>query len=303
MTAERTISALEGCRFYNSITRLQPLAKSVEERYDDGWKNGREMAGTNQKKTKITGGPAVILVDPQLGENIGTAARAMYNFGLTDLRLVNPRDGWPNERARSASSGALAVIDGAKVCGSTAEALADLSWVAATTARPREQTKPVMSPEEAVSDMMARQGGGTRLGLMFGRERSGLHNDDVARANILVTYPVNPAFASLNLAMAVLLFGYEWFKAAEAPGWGPNLQPEPAPQRDLEYMFEHLEKELDTANFLLPPEKRPGMIRNIRSIFLRAGLTEQEVRTMRGVITALADFRPSRFERKAEEDG
>lgn len=260
------------------------------------------MAGTNQTKTEITGGPAVILVEPQLGENIGTAARAMYNFGLTDLRLVKPRDGWPNEKARSSSAGALPVIDGARVYASTAEALADLSWVAATTARPREMTKPVMSPEEAVADMMVRQAGGAKLGLMFGRERSGLHNDDVAKANILVTYPVNPVFASLNLAQAVLLFGYEWFKAAEAPKWPANLPPVPAAQSDLEHMFDHLERELDTANFLLPKEKRPGMVRNIRSIFLRASLTDQEVRTMRGVITALAEFRPSRFERKAIED-
>jgi len=252
------------------------------------------MAGTNQTSPSITGGPAIILIEPQMGENIGAAARAMYNFGLTDLRLVRPREGWPNGRAVAMASGATPVIEAARVFGSTAEAVADLSWVGATTARLRDMSKTVLEPQAAAQAMRDHDPAGAGVGILFGPERSGLENDDVARANALITFPVNPAFASLNLGQAVLLMGYEWFKATAARDWAPRERPEPASQHDLEGLFGHLEAELDHAGFLHPPEKRPSMVRNIRDMFLRAGLSGQEVRTFRGIIKSLSEFGPRR---------
>ncbi len=237
-------------------------------------------------------GPAVILARPQLGENIGMVARAMANFGLTDLRLVDPRDGWPSETARAAASGADWVIDGARVFDSTAEAIADLGLVLATTARPREIAKPVIDPAGAVARLKPRIEAGEAAGILFGAERSGLDNDEVALAEAIVTFPTDPRFSSLNLAQSVLLMGYEWFRAGGDGGGRPKLgkgeAPAIAPKADVERLFEHLEDELDEAGFLHPPEKRPVMIRNLRNIFLKAELTEQEVRSLRGVIKALA---------------
>ncbi|HEX7776233.1 MAG TPA: RNA methyltransferase [Parvibaculum sp.] len=250
------------------------------------------MAGTDQtKKDSAPAGaaPVIVLVAPQLGENIGTAARAMLNFGLTDLRLVAPRDGWPNPRARSAASGADIVIDGARVFEATAAAVSELDYVIATTARPRDMVKPVLTPETAAAKLREVIAGGRKAGVLFGPERTGLTNDDVVLADAVMMVPVNPAFASLNLAQAVLLLGHEWFKAADAtPAERMDyLETRPATKEELLGFFEHLEGELDRFGFLKPPEKRPSMIRNLRNMFQRAAMTEQEVRTMRGVVAAL----------------
>ena len=234
--------------------------------------------------------PAIVLVAPQLGENIGMVARAMANFGLCDLRLVAPRDGWPSETARAAASGADWVVDGATVFGSVPEAIADLGLVLATTARPREISKPVIRPSEAAERLAARLEAGETGGILFGAERAGLDNDDVALAEAIVTFPTNPKFSSLNLAQSVLLIGYEWFRMAGQHGGrrrsGAGMQPLAA-KADLIRLFEHLEAELDAAGYLYPAEKRPVMVRNLRNILLKAELSDQEVRTLRGVIKAL----------------
>lgn len=250
------------------------------------------MAGTDHTKKEqdpASPGPAVILVAPQLGENIGTAARAMLNFGLTDLRLVRPRDGWPNERARAAASGADIVIDNVQLFDRTEEAVAGLDYVIATTARARDMVKPILTPETAAGRMREAFGGGGRAGLLFGPERTGLENDDIALADALMMVPVNPAFASLNLAQCVLLMSYEWHKAGDTTESEriEYQQTRPAKKEELLGFFEHLEGELDRFGFLKPPEKRPSMVRNLRNMFQRAHLTEQEVRTLRGVVASL----------------
>ena len=250
------------------------------------------MAGTDRTKNEIAApspGPAVILVAPQLGENIGTAARAMLNFGLTDLRIVRPRDGWPNEAAWAAASGADRVLDDAKLYDSVGAAIADLNHVYATTARPRDMVKPIFTPETAAARMREAFAGGGRAGLLFGPERTGLENDDLALADALMMVPVNPAFASLNLAQCVLLMSWEWHKAGDTTEAEriEYQQTRPANKEELLGFFEHLEGELDRFGFLKPPEKRPSMVRNLRNMFQRAGLTEQEVRTLRGVVAAL----------------
>ncbi len=259
------------------------------------------MAGTDKTRNQVLGAaPVVVLVNPQLGENIGTAARAMANFGLHELRIVDPRDGWPNEKAVTASSGANWIIDGATVFDDLAAALSDINYVLATTARPRGMIKEVITPEQAGHDMRARVGQGERVALLFGRERWGLSNDEISLADIIVTAPVNPAFASINIAQAVLLMGYEWFRIGapslgqqtpELPALdGPGLQTpdtRPATKEELYGFFDHLEKELDTAGFFKTADKKPGMLRNIRNLFSRASLTEQEVRSLRGIVSSL----------------
>lgn len=255
------------------------------------------MAGTDQTKAdraREGDAPAIVLVRPQLGENIGTASRAMLNFGLSDLRLVAPRDGWPSERARAAASGADLVIDEARLFATSGEAVADLDFVIATTARARDMVKPVLTPERAAAKLREAIAAGGRAGIMFGPERTGLENDEVVLADALVMVPVNPAFASLNLAQAVLLIGYEWFKASDrtAAERIDYLQTRPATKGELLGFFEHLERELDRFGFLKPPEKRPSMVRNLRNLFQRAAMTEQEVRTMRGVVASLTRRTP-----------
>ncbi|MDO8421619.1 MAG: RNA methyltransferase [Parvibaculum sp.] len=254
------------------------------------------MAGTDQTKIDLSAakaGPAMILVEPQMGENIGTAARAMLNFGLSEMRLVAPRDGWPNDRARAVSSGADVVIDGVVVHATTAGAVADLDYVIATTARHRDMMKPVLTPETAAKKLREVMAAGGRAGVLFGPERTGLTNDDVVLADATLMVPVNPAFASLNLAQAVLLIGYEWFKGAdETPAERMDyLDTRPATKEELLGFFEHLEGELDRFGFLKPIEKRPSMIRNIRNLFQRAAMSEQEVRTFRGIVAALSSRR------------
>ncbi|TVR80200.1 MAG: RNA methyltransferase [Rhodospirillales bacterium] len=251
------------------------------------------MAGSDASRLTVQGpAPAVILVEPQLGENIGMAARAMLNAGLTDLRLVRPREGWPNDKAVAAASGADAVLDAATLYPGTAEAIGDLSFVYATTARPRHMTKRVVTPRQAAAELRAHLAAGAAAGILFGKEAKGLHNDDVALADTVLTVPLNPGFASLNLGMAVLLVGYEWFQAGVDVPPSQMVMPKetgPADKAELLALFEHLETELDSCGFLRNREKRPSMVRNLRNTLGRAGLTSQEVRTLRGIITCLVE--------------
>ena len=241
----------------------------------------------------MTGAPAIILVEPQLGENIGAVARAMLNCGLTDLRLVKPRDGWPSETAQRAAAGADVVIDGARVFDTVEAAIADLHWVVATTARLRDMVKPVLAPKPAVERIVAAAQRGETTGVMFGPERSGLTNDHVALADAALTFPLNPGFTSLNLAQAVLLVGWEWRQAVTAAPRAetvPAISP-PATHGDLTYLFAHLEAELETGGFYFPPESRPHMVRHLRNMLIRANLTEQDVKTLHGVIACLVRLR------------
>jgi len=233
--------------------------------------------------------PAVVLVEPQLGENIGAVARAMANFGLTDLRLVRPRDGWPNARAYAVSSGAHWPLDGARVFPTTAEALSGLTLVFATTARDREMAKEVLTPAEAAGRLRSHAAAGAQTGLMYGSERAGLVNDDIVLADAVLTIPANPRFTSFNIAQAALLTLYEWHKAGdETPASSLDLgRFALASKDDLVGFFEQIERELDEAGFLFPPAKVPAMIRNLRNIWQRAQLSEQDVRTLRGIVTAL----------------
>ncbi len=233
--------------------------------------------------------PAVILVSPQLAMNIGTTARAMANCGLHDLRIVNPKPKWPNELSRRASSGADEILAAARICASTSEAIADLNRVYATTGRTRRMTKRIVTPRAAALEAREAHGKGERVGFLFGPERTGLENDDLALADALISVPLNPAFASLNLAQSVLLIGYEWFQAGdETPDSRlASGDAKPASKQELENFFLHLERELDECGFLRVADKRPTMVRNIRNIFQRAGMTEQEVRTLHGVVAEL----------------
>ena len=247
------------------------------------------MAGTDRSRAARLGGPAVILVEPQLGENIGMVARAMLNCGLTDLRLVRPRDGWPNPAAESAASGALAVVEGARVFETTAEAVADLQHLYVTSARQRGMVKPIVTPRRAAADLRTVEARGERAGIVFGPERTGLENDDMALGDVIIQVPLNPAFTSLNLAQAVLLIAYEWYQADdETPAHSlPLGGAEPAEKRQLLEFFERFERILDEMGFLYPPEKAPGMIRNLRTFFERAQPTAQEIRTWHGILSAL----------------
>lgn len=223
-------------------------------------------------------------------------ARAMLNCGLTDLRLVRPREPWPNAKAVAASSGADAVIGSAKLCETTAEAVADLVRVYAATARARDMTKRVVTPHQAAIELRAAFREGNAGGILFGKEAKGLHNDDVAIADTILTVPLNPGFRSLNLAMAVLLLGYEWYLLAVEGPSSQDMMPKdtrPATKEELQGLHEHLERELDACGFLRVREKRPIMVRNLRNLFGRAGLSEQEVRTLRGVIACLVSGRRS----------
>jgi len=235
--------------------------------------------------------PVVVLVEPQMAENIGTTARAMANFGLSRLRLVAPRDGWPNAKAYPAASGANRVLDEAELFDTLEEAIGDLSYVLATTARQHDQAKPVLGPREAVGELVTRIGGGGQVGVIFGRERNGLLNGEVALADAILTYPVNPDFSSLNLAQAVLVLGYEWFSQARGGvlPYGAPHGSEPATKAQMLAFFRSLETSLDRVEFFRPPEKREGMVINLRNIFQRIALTRQDVATLHGVVTALAE--------------
>jgi tRNA/rRNA methyltransferase len=228
--------------------------------------------------------PAIVLVRPQLGENIGKAARAMLNFGLTEMRLVSPRDGWPNPAAGPAASGADLVLERAQVFETVAEAVADCAHVFATTVRKRGVTKPVVTPEEAARAMRAGPG---RTAILFGPERSGLETDDVALARTILTVPINPEFGSLNLAQAVILVAYEWSRG-EALASPPEVElPLPAPQEELDGMIAQLDAMLDEAGFFHPPDRTPATRRTLRTLLTKPGWSSQEVRTLRGVLSAL----------------
>ena len=248
------------------------------------------MAGTDTSiKIELRPSPAVILCEPQLGENIGTAARAMANFGLWDLRLVRPRDGWPNERAVAAASRADHVIERVRVFETLEEAVADLTLVLATTARSRDLQKEVIGPDEAATRMAAQIGAGKSVGLLFGREKWGLLNEEVALADSIVTLPVEPAFASLNIAQAVLLMAYEWRRHSDIGAQLPfaDAMAEVAPREELIGLFGHLETTLDGSGFFTAPDKRPTVINNLRTMLERGKFTSQEIRTLRGVISSI----------------
>jgi tRNA/rRNA methyltransferase len=236
--------------------------------------------------------PVVILHAPQLAENIGAVARVMANFGLSELRLVAPRDGWPQPRAWASASGADWPLDGARVFKRLEDALADLKLVLATTARPREISLPVVTPRQAAAQLREETARGRPVGLLFGGERAGLATHDIALCQAIVTVPIDDRFRSLNLAQAVAVCAYEWRVAAEAGPPAPFLDDTPpADQATMLGLYEHLEAELDAAGFFHPPEKRPSMIRNLRVALSRARLNDQEARTFRGVVTALAKGR------------
>ena len=235
--------------------------------------------------------PAIVLVCPQLGENIGKAARAMLNFGLVDMRLVCPRDGWPNPSAGPAASGADQVLAQAQVFGSVAEAVADCAHVFATTVRRRGVTKPVLAPDEAARVIRAEP---AQSAILFGPERSGLETDDVALARTIITVPINPDFGSLNLAQAVILVAYEWSKGENLAQPTDTETPSPAAQRELEGMIAQLDGMLTAAGYFFPPDKVPATKRTLRTLLTKAGWSGQEVRTMRGVLSALDRPRPGR---------
>jgi len=253
-------------------------------------------AGTDRTKSAPGGGPAIVLVRPQLAVNIGMCARAMANFGLDDLRLVNPREGWPRhdefrDVAYAAAAGATALLDSAQVFDSVGAAVADRHRVFATTARERGQAKPVLTPGVAMAAAQASRF--ERHAILFGPERTGLDNDEIAVADAIVTFPSSPAYASLNLAQAVLLCGYEWFKAAHGdsppPPSLPRPESPPAQREMLLAFFEYLEARLDENGFFRPATKVPIMRRNLRNIFHRMALTQQDLRTLWGAVVRLAE--------------
>jgi tRNA/rRNA methyltransferase len=253
-------------------------------------------AGTDRTRPQLGGGPAVILVRPQLAVNIGMCARAMANFGLDDLRLVNPRQGWPRtddyrDVAYSAAAGATDLLDAARVFPSVEAAVGDLHVVYATTARERGQMKAVLSPSAAMG--LTAAAAGEKRGILFGPERTGLDNDEVAIADSIITFPSSPAYASLNLSQAVLLCGYEWFKGAYGdkppPSTIPRAVSPPAQREMLLAFFNYLEDKLDENGFFRPVTKKPGMRRNLRNIFHRMELTQQDVRTLWGAVVRLAE--------------
>jgi tRNA/rRNA methyltransferase len=251
-------------------------------------------AGTDKTKDWSDGpAPVVVLVEPQLGENIGAAARAMANFGLSRLRLVRPRQAWPNDKARVMASGADRILETATLHDDLAAAIADCSFVLATTARAHDQAKPVIGPGQAAAEMAPRVAAGETVAILFGRERNGLENDEVALADRIVTLPVNAAFASLNLAQAVVIVAYEWFKLASA-GELPFAMPQKsaaAPKQQLLAFFGSVERELEKVEFFRPPDKRETMQINLRNIFTRMAPTRQDIQTLHGVIMSIAEGR------------
>jgi tRNA/rRNA methyltransferase len=251
-------------------------------------------AGTDSTKEWIAApGPVVILVEPQLGENIGAAARAMANFGLSRLRLVAPRPAWPSDKARMMAAGADRILEEAALYPTLEAALADCNFVLAATARAHDQAKPVVGAAEAAALMAPRVSEGETVAVVFGRERNGLENDEVALADRILTLPVNPAFASLNLAQAVVVVAYEWFKLATA-GKLPFAMPRksaPAAKEQLLAFFASLERELEKVEFFRPPDKRETMQINLRNIFSRMQPSQQDIQTLHGVIMAIAEGR------------
>jgi tRNA/rRNA methyltransferase len=253
------------------------------------------MPGAGTDKTKAwtaPPGPAIVLVEPQLGENIGAVARAMANFGLGRLRLVRPRQAWPNDKARMMATGAARLLDDAELYDTLEGAIADCGFILATTARAHDQAKPVISAAEAAAEMAPRIAAGETVAVLFGRERNGLENDEVALTDRIVTLPVNPAFASLNLAQAVVIVAYEWFKLTG--GGLPFAMPQKsksAPKQQLLAFFKSIERELEKVEFFRPEDKRETMQINLRNIFTRMQPTQQDIQTLHGVIMAIAEGR------------
>src|SRR5262247_448894 len=251
-------------------------------------------AGTDKTRNWIeTAGPTIVLVEPQLGENIGAAARVMANFGLGRLRLVKPRDGWPNLQAQRSASGADRILEEVVVFDTLAAAIADCTVVLATTARAHDQAKPVLGPDAAAAFLAPHVAAGENVAVLFGRERYGLENHEVALADRIVTFPVNPAFASLNLAQAVALVAYEWFKLA-SDGVLPFAMPqksEPAGKEQLQAFFANLERQLDLIEYFRPLDKRATMLVNLRNIFARMQPTQQDIQTLHGIVVALTEGR------------
>ncbi|OWU83532.1 RNA methyltransferase [Oceanicola sp. 22II-s10i] len=237
--------------------------------------------------------PVFVLVRPQMGENIGGAARAMWNFGLDRMRMVDPRDGWPNQKAVAMASGAGRLLDEAGLFGTTAEAVGDCTWVVATTARARGLTKPVLTPETAMAEARARIAAGEKVAVLFGPERAGLENDDIARANAIINVPVNPEFASLNLAQCVLLTAYEWRRQTnDVPGervemagadWASGIE--------VEKLAAHYEERLDQAGFFFPETKAEGMKINLRNLWSRMRLTRADVQMLHGVMRQMVRWK------------
>lgn len=234
--------------------------------------------------------PVVVLVEPQLGENIGTAARAMANFGVTELRLVKPRDGWPSEKARAAASGADHVIDAVRLYDSVDEAVADLAFVLATTRRPRDMIKEVLGPGRAAAELVKASYAGT-TGILFGRERTGLDNEEVARANLIVTFPVDRDFASLNIAQSVLLMAYEWRKAGRGTPPPAAKQNPPATREEVRQLWQHVVSLLRPAGYFRPAHMAERMERNILTTLSDARWDRQQVRTLRGILNHLEPSR------------
>jgi tRNA/rRNA methyltransferase len=251
-------------------------------------------AGTDKTKNWIERpGPIVILVEPQLGENIGAAARIMANFGLSRLRLVKPRDGWPNLQARRSASGADRILNDAALYDTVAAGIADCTLVLATTARAHDQAKPVLGAEAAAALLASRVAAGENVAVLFGRERYGLENEEVALADRIVTFPVNPAFASLNLAQAVAIVAYEWFKLISG-GALPFSMPrksESAGKQQVQAFFANLEQALDEIEYFRPLDKRATMLVNLRNIFARMQPTQQDIQTLHGIVMALREGR------------
>jgi tRNA/rRNA methyltransferase len=254
------------------------------------------VAGAGTDKTKRwadVAGPIIVLVEPQLGENIGAAARVMANFGLARLRLVKPRDGWPNIHAQRSASGADRVLDEAALYETPKAAIADCTLVLATTARAHDQAKPVIGPDAAATLLAPLVAAGENVAVLFGRERYGLENDEIALADRIITFPVNPAFASLNLAQAVAIVAYEWFKrvsSGELPFTMPRKS-EPARKQQVEAFFRNLERELDAIEYFRPLDKRATMLVNLRNIFARMQPTQQDIQTLHGIVMALSEGR------------
>jgi tRNA/rRNA methyltransferase len=254
------------------------------------------VAGAGTDKTKRwadVAGPIIVLVEPQLGENIGAAARVMANFGLARLRLVKPRDGWPNIHAQRSASGADRVLDEAALYETPKAAIADCTLVLATTARAHDQAKPVIGPDAAATLLAPHVAAGENVAVLFGRERYGLENDEIALADRIITFPVNPAFASLNLAQAVAIVAYEWFKRISS---GELLftmprKSEPARKQQVEAFFRNLEHELDAIEYFRPLDKRATMLVNLRNIFARMQPTQQDIQTLHGIVMALSEGR------------
>ena len=253
------------------------------------------MGRASKGRATAAAAPVVILVRPQLGDNIGMAARAMLNCGLSSLRLVSPRDGWPNPKAVRAASGADVVLEKATLFETVDAAVADLGRVVATTARNRELTQRILTPRRAASEMRGWIGGGEKVGILFGPERTGLTNDDMVHADTALSIPLNPQFSSLNIAQAVLLVAYEWAAAGEETPEERMSEhaTRPATKDELLNLFAHLERALDQSGFLRNKAMRPAMVHNLRAFLQRAAMTEQEVRSFHGVIKYLAKHKHS----------